>query len=184
VKLHEKTLSREIVYSGRIITVRADMAELPNGNIADREVVEHSGGVCVVPLTADGYVVLVEQFRYPHGKAILEIPAGKLERGEDPETCGERELLEETGFKLIGSQRLESLGQMYPTPAYCEEIIHMYLARELCQDNYAGNCLDADEFLNVVKLPFDEVLEMILNGEILDSKTQLALLKTRVLLNA
>ncbi|MCL2754632.1 MAG: NUDIX hydrolase [Oscillospiraceae bacterium] len=182
--LLEKTLSREVIYKGRIITVRKDAVELPNGNRSDREVVEHSGGVCVVPLTKDGFVFLVEQFRYPHGKAILEIPAGKLEGGENPEACGVRELYEETGFRLKEGQKLQSLGQMYPTPAYCAEVIHMYLANGLCELSdldVQGNKLDADEFLNVVKLPFNEAVDLVLRGEIQDAKTQVALLKTRAL---
>jgi len=175
--MKEKTLSTQTIYNGRIITVRNDTVELPNGNHAGREVVEHSGGVCVLPLTDCDHVVMVKQFRYPYGEALLEIPAGKLEHGEEPLECGKRELLEETGCT---AEKFEFLGKLYPTPAYCTEVIHMYLARGLCEGK---NSLDTDEFLDVVKLPFDKVIDMIFRNEIPDAKTQLAMLKAKVLLN-
>jgi ADP-ribose pyrophosphatase len=179
--MSEKTLSTESIYKGRILNLRRDTAELPNGNHAAREVVEHSGGVCVLPITASGEVVMVRQFRYPFGQELLEIPAGKLEPGEDPLQCGIRELYEETGYKV---ETLEFLGKLYPTPAYCTEVIHMYLARGLCDDTNSGNHLDEDEFLDVVELPFEKLIDMIFKNEICDAKTQLAALKTKVLLDS
>ena len=173
----EKTLSTSVVYPGRILNLHKDIVELPNGNTADREVVEHSGGVCVLPLTDCDNVILVKQFRYPFKEAILELPAGKREKGEDPLECGKRELLEETGCT---AERFDYLGKLYPTPAYCTEVIHMYLARGLSEGE---NKLDHDEFLDVVKLPFDKVIDMIFKDEIHDAKTQIAMLKTKVLLN-
>jgi ADP-ribose pyrophosphatase len=178
----EKTLTTEHIYKGRILNLRRDTAELPNGNHAAREVVEHSGGVCVVPLTEGGDIVLVRQFRYPFGEELLEIPAGKLERGEDPLVAARRELYEETGYR----GELEFLGKLYPTPAYCTEVIHMYLARGLKCNTNSGipeNHLDEDEFLEVVTLPFNEVIDMIIKNEISDAKTQLAVLKTKALLD-
>ena len=173
--LNEKTVSTQEIYNGRIIKVRNDKVELPNGNHAAREVVKHSGGVCVVPLTDDGKVVMVKQYRYPFGEVLLEIPAGKLEYGEDPLQCGKRELLEETGYI---SEKFEFLGKLYPTPAYCTEVIHMYLARGL----HAGKAeLDVDEFLEVVEIPFEETVNMVMRNEIADAKTQIALLRTCLL---
>ncbi|MCL2071751.1 MAG: NUDIX hydrolase [Oscillospiraceae bacterium] len=173
----EKTISSETVYNGRILNLIKDQVELPNGNSADREVVEHSGGVCVLPLTDCDMVVMVKQFRYPFKEPLLELPAGKREHGEEPLECGKRELLEETGYT---AKKLDYLGKMYPTPAYCTEVIHMYLARGLCEGE---TNLDQDEFLDVVKLPFDKVIDMIFRNEISDAKTQLAMLKTKILLN-
>jgi ADP-ribose pyrophosphatase len=173
----EKTLSTEKIYNGRIINVRKDQVELPNKNEADREVVEHSGGVCVLPLTDCDTVIMVKQFRYPFKEALLEIPAGKREKGEDPLECGKRELLEETGYS---AKKFDYLGKLYPTPAYCTEVIHMYLARELFEGE---SSLDNDEFLDVVELPFDKVIDMVFQNEISDAKTQVAILKAKIMLN-
>jgi ADP-ribose pyrophosphatase len=174
----ELTLSTETLHYGKILNLRRDTVELPNKNIAAREVVEHSGGVCVLPLTDSDEVIMVKQFRYPFNTVTLEVPAGKLEKGEDPLECGKRELFEETG---LTAEKIEFLGKLYPTPAYCTEVIHMYLARGLIESD--SNSLDEDEFLDVVKLPFDKVIDMIFKNEIPDAKTQLAMLKTKVLLN-
>jgi len=174
----EKTLSTQSIYNGKILNVRKDTVELPNKNNADREVIEHSGGVCVLPLTEADEVIMVKQFRYPYETVLLEIPAGKLEKGESPLECGKRELLEETGCT---AERFEYLGKLYPTPAYCTEVIHMYLARGLYDKG--ENNPDADEFLDVVKMPFDKVIDMIFRDELPDAKTQVAMLKTKILLN-
>jgi ADP-ribose pyrophosphatase len=179
----EKTISVKSIYTGKIITVHKDEVELINKNRAVREVVEHSGGVCVLPLTDCDEVIMVKQFRYPFKQVLLEIPAGKLEPGENPLECGRRELLEETGYN---AKKFELLGKLYPTPAYNTEVIHMYLARGLCEvppRENTDNHLDADEFLQVVKLPFDKVIDMIFRDEIFDAKTQLAMLKAKILLN-
>ena len=175
MKLTEKTLSLKTIYNGKIINVRKDEVELPNGNSADREVVEHSGGVCVLPLTDSGEIVMVNQFRYPHSEILTEIPAGKKEIGEEPLTCAERELLEETGYT---AESFDYLGSLYPTPAYCTEVIHMYLARGLREGKQN---LDKDEFLDVVKFPFDKAFDMVLRNEISDAKTQIAILKAKAL---
>jgi len=174
--MKEKTLTTTMVYPGRIINVRKDEIELPDGMPADREVVEHSGGVCILPLTDDNMIVMVKQFRYPFKDILLEIPAGKRQYGEEPLECGKRELLEETGYT---AGKFDYLGELYPTPAYCTEIIHMYLARELIAGE---SCLDEDEFLDVVKLPFNKAVDMIRENQIPDAKTQLAVLKTKFFL--
>ena len=177
MELTEKTLNEEYIYQGRIIKVRRDEVELPNGHKSVREVVEHSGGVCVLPLTDKEEVIFVRQFRYPYKEVILEIPAGKRDHGEEsPLECGKRELAEETGAK---ADKYTSLGELYPSPGYCGEVIYMFLATGL---TFGNTDPDEDEFLNVEKIPFDKALDMVLAGEIKDSKTQCALMKAAVIL--
>ena len=177
MELTEKTLNEEYIYKGRIIKVRRDEVELPNGHKSMREVVEHSGGVCVLPLTDRDEVIFVRQFRYPYKEVILEIPAGKHDHGEEsPLECGKRELAEETGAK---ADKYTSLGELYPSPGYCGEVIYMFLATGL---TFGDTNPDEDEFLNVEKIPFDKALDMVLSDEIKDSKTQCALMKAAILL--
>ena len=176
--LSEKTIEKEVVFEGRIITVRKDKAELGDGSIAPRELVIHSGGVCVVPLTDDNKVIMVRQFRYAFGEPLLEIPAGKLEKGEEHRSAALRELEEETGAKCTS---FEYLGVCYPSVAYLTEKIHMYLARGL---SFGKAHLDEGEFLDVVKIPLDEAVEMVMRGEIPDAKTQIALLKTKMIIDS
>lgn len=171
MELSEKTVDTSYVYNGRIINIKKDRVLLPNGHEADREVVEHNGGVCVLPLDEQGNIYFVNQFRYPYKQVVLEIPAGKREGDEDPFECGVRELKEEVGAT---AKKMISLGKMYPTPGYCGEIIWMYLATDLTFDKQN---LDDDEFLNVEKISMDEALKMIMSGEIVDAKTQIAILK-------
>jgi ADP-ribose pyrophosphatase len=177
MKLTEKTISSETIFEGRVVHLVRDEVELENGKVTTREVVKHPGGVCILALTDENKVVMVRQFRYAHRIVQLEVPAGKLEFGEDPRECGIRELAEETGYEA-GS--FEFFGKMLPTPAYVGEVIHIYIAREL---NKIGQKLDEDEFLEVVEVDFDEAVKMVLDGEITDGKTQIALLKARLLLN-
>ncbi len=173
--LTEQTLNQSYVHRGRIINVRVDDVRLPNGKQADREVVEHNGGVCVAALTDDKEIYFVRQFRYPYHQVLPEIPAGKLEKGEDPLVCGKRELSEETGME---ADHYRFLGELYPSPGYCAEIIYMYLATGLHKKEQH---LDEDEFLEVEKIPLDRAVEMILNNEITDAKTQTAVLKVKLL---
>lgn len=169
--LFEKEKSSETIYKGRIFTVTKDIVQLEDNTQADREVVHHNGGVCVIPITNDNCILMVKQFRYPMHEAILEIPAGKLELNENHHDAGKRELLEETGNEC---SEYTFLGKIYPTPAYVTENIYMYLAKGL---TYKGQHLDSDEFLDVVKVPMDKAMEMVMNGEIKDSKTQIGVLK-------
>ena len=171
MNLVEKTLSQNYVFHGRIIHVRTDEAELPNGQLASREVVEHPGGVCVAALTDENELLFVRQFRYPYGEELLEIPAGKLSPGEDPFECGKRELKEETGAV---AREYESLGKLYPSPGFCNEVIHMYFAKDL---EFGEVCPDEDEFLEVVRIPLGEAVQMVLDNQITDAKTQAAVLK-------
>ena len=175
--LEEKTLNSQKIFEGKIIKVCRDEVELENGKVASREVVLHSGGVCVIPITDDNCVLMVKQYRYPMKKALLELPAGKLEYGENHYDCGLRELREEVGM-LANSY--EYLGAIYPTPAYVSEQIHLYLAKDLVPD---AQQLDADEFLDVIKMPLKEAVKLVLSGEICDSKTQIGILKAYILQN-
>ncbi len=169
--LLEKTIRKIYVFKGRIVNVRNDDAQLSNGKIVSREVVEHRGGVGILPITAQGEVLLVKQYRYPYEELLLEIPAGKLEPGETPFETGVRELQEETG---MNAARYFDLGIDYPSPGYCNEKIHLYAADGLTE---IGQQLDEGEFLNVISVPLTEALTMIYNGELKDSKTVIALMK-------
>ena len=169
--LTEKTLKKNYIYEGRIITVRRDDALLPDGSQSIREVVEHPGGVCIAPLTADGELVFVEQFRYPYSEVVLELPAGKLEKGEDPFEAGKRELEEETGCV---ADNYFDCGKFYPSPGYCGQIIHLYAASGLHKTHMHP---DADEFLKVSTIPLDKAVEMVMNNELRDGKTQTLVLK-------
>ncbi|MBQ8960148.1 MAG: NUDIX hydrolase [Ruminococcus sp.] len=174
--LDEKMISTETVYQGRIFTVTHDKVTLEDGTETDRDVVHHNGGVCVVPVTEDGQVYLVRQYRYPHGGVTVEIPAGKLEKGEDIAECGRRELLEEIGCTC---EEYTYLGRVLPTPAYDTEVIHIYMARGL---KMAQQHLDEGEFLDVERIPLSQALEMVMDGRIADAKTQIGLLKAARLL--
>lgn len=168
--LQEKTVDTEPIFDGKIIKVRKDKAELENGSVVTRELVIHPGGVCVVPVNEKGEVYLVKQFRYPFQEVLTEIPAGKLEVGEDHRSAGLRELKEEVGAEC---ESFEYLGVMYPSVAYLTEKIHMYLATGL---SFGEQSLDEDEFLDVEKIPLSQAVEMVISGEIKDGKTQTALL--------
>ncbi len=176
MKLEEKTLKQETLFRGKIINLRRDLALLENGSTAVREIVEHPGGVCVAALTERNELLFVRQFRYPYHQVVLELPAGKRNKGEDPLVCGKRELQEETG--AIGKD-YRFMGEMYPTPGYCEEIIYLYLCRV---ERMAHTNPDEDEFVEVEAIPLDQAVKMALNNEIPDAKTQVLILKTDALL--
>ncbi len=171
--LFEEKVGSEQIYKGKILEVSRDTVTLENGETAYREVIHHSGGVTVLPLDENGDVLFVKQFRYPFNDVLLELPAGKREPGEDPMTCGLRELKEETGAT---ADEVIFLGRLYPTVAYNTEVIYMYMAKGL---HFGETSPDADEFIDVVRIPFDEALEMVMRDEIPDSKTQLAILKAK-----
>ncbi len=160
----EKLLKRTPVFEGRMLHIYNDDVEI-HGNKTWREVVLHPGAAAVIPVTDDGCVLFVRQYRYAVAEALLEIPAGKLDKGEDPDTCAARELTEETGFT---TDHLVKLGHIYTTPGFCNETIHLYLATHLIP---AHQHLDEDEFLDVVKIPLEQVWDMISKGEIYDAKT-------------
>ncbi len=177
MELFEKTLSSETIFEGKVIRVRREIVGLPNGVESFREIVDHSGGVCILALDENNNALLVSQFRSPYKEIVREIPAGKLERGEDPTEAAIRELREETGA-IPG--KFSSLGELYPTPGYCGEIIRMYLAQDL---TFGDTDPDEDEFLNLERIPFHTLVEQILSGEIKDAKTIAAVLKAKYLLN-
>lgn len=169
--LNETTLDSTVLYDGKIIRVEKDRVLLEDGTEAIREVVRHPGGVCVLAVTDAEEILVVRQFRYPYKEVTMELPAGKLEYGENPEECGRRELLEECGCT---PEHFTYLGKLYPTTAYNTEVIRIYLAEGL---HFGDQSLDAEEFLDVERIPFAEALSMVLNDEIPDSKTQIAILK-------
>ena len=174
----EKQLCSRLIYEGRIINLRQDDVQLENGKTALREVVQHPGGVAVVAVDESDRLLFVRQFRYPVGRELLEIPAGKLNYGEDPKSCGLRELEEETGCR---PSLFVPLGQLLPTPAYLTEVIHLYYAAGLTQ---LAQHLDEDEFLSVERISLEQAVELVLSGEILDAKTQVGVLKNKALKDA
>lgn len=167
----EKTVLSEKVFEGRIIKVKVDRVEMPDGSAATRELVEHPGGVGIVAITDKDEIILVEQYRKPLDKAIYEIPAGKLDPGEHHRTCGIRELEEETG---LSAKVFDYMGFIYPSPGFTDEVTHVYLAKELTQGETHP---DDDEFLDVKKVPFDTALKMVMDGEINDAKSVFGILK-------
>ena len=175
MKYKEETVESERLYQGKIISLRKDIVRLEDGRETLREVVEHPGGVGVLPLESNGDVYLVKQYRHGARKSLLEIPAGKRDPGEEPLECGKRELLEEVG---ASAEEFLFLGDMLPTPAYCEEVIPIFLAKKL---SFSEQNLDEGEFLSVVRMPLTEVVKQVLSGEITDAKTQCAVLKAAVL---
>lgn len=175
--LIERTVDSQSIYDGKVLHVYCDTVSLPDGNLSKREYAKHKGAVAVVPLTDEGEVICVRQYRYAHRKVLLEIPAGKLDTyDEDFIEAATRELREETGATC---ERLEFIGDLISTPALIDEVIHMYLARGL---RFGETDLDEDEFLDVVRIPLDTLVRMVMNGEIKDSKTQTAILKTHFIL--
>jgi len=173
----EKTVSKEYKFKGEVINLRIDTVLTPGGNTATREIVEHPGGVCVVPLDEDGNVIMEWQYRRPFDRNLFEIPAGKLYPGEDPLECGKRELEEETG---LCAKKYISLGKMYPTPGFCGEILHMYLALDLYEGTKNP---DEDEFIEIERVPLNVLIDKVLSGEIIDGKTCLALMKVNEMKN-
>ena len=169
--IDEQTIRQNLIYKGRIIDIYADDVRLPNGKEGKREYVSHRGGAAILPIDAEGNVYLVRQFRYPYREVILEIPAGKLEAGEDPAETAKRELEEETGYRCT---ELVPYGVLYPTPGYTNEHLYIYLASGLTKGTVH---LDEDEFVNLVVLPFDTVYQMVLDNRIRDAKTSFAILR-------
>ena len=175
--LTEKLVDSKEVYDGRLIHVFEDTVELPNGKKTTREVVRHQGGACVCAIDQDLCVSFVRQYRYAYGMELLEVPAGKIEKGEDPFACAARELREEAG---LVAEDMIPLGELYPSAGYTDEIISMYLAINAEQ---AEQRLDEDEFINVEKIYLGDALNMVLTGEIRDAKTQICLLKAYIVLD-
>lgn len=174
----EKRLSRETIFTGHVISVTVDAVELENGYTSTREVVHHHGGAGVAALNEAGEIYLVRQYRYALDRELIEIPAGKLEPGEDPFETAKRELGEEAG---LVADEYRDLGFIIPTCGYCTEIIYLYAAKGLAP---VRQHLDPDEFLSVFTMPLDEAVQRVLSGEITDSKTVAAILKVKALRDA
>lgn len=173
ILLREETLKENMLYDGAILKLNVDSVTLPNGREAKREYVSHRGGAAILALDEEKNVYLVRQFRYPYKEILLEIPAGKLEIGEPPIETAKRELMEETGL----SGDVIPFGKLYPSPGYTNEIIHIFLAENLTKHTENP---DEDEFLDVVKIPFETLLAEVKNGNIKDGKTCYAVLKYAV----
>lgn len=171
MKYEEKTLKKNYIFKGNIINVRKDDVLSFDQKPCTREVIEHPGGVSIIAFNEDDEIFLVNQYRYPFGKMMLELPAGKLERGEDPLDCARRELEEETGYE---AESLELFDIMYPSPGCLEEKHYIYRAYGL---RFKGMHLDEGEFLDVVTLPLEKALDMALKNEITDAKTKIGILK-------
>ena len=177
IDLIERQLDSKLIFDGRILHVYDDTVSLPNGHTASRELIRHVGAVCVLPLTDDGNVIVERQYRYPVGRVLTEIPAGKLDsKQEDHESAARRELREETGCV---ADELVDLGVFYPAPAYSDEAIRMFLARGL---HMGEQHLDEGEFLNVEHVPLEDLVRQVLAGEIPDVKTQSAVLRVYTML--
>lgn len=174
---YEKTIKTEPVYEGTIFEMEKLTVELPNGRIAYRDVIRKSGASVIVPLTDDGHVIMVKQYRKPVEEVSLEIPAGKMDDGEDPAQCAARELKEETGYT---AGKLIKILELYPAPAYTDEVLHVFVATELTKGEA---CPDEDEFVHPVKCSMDEVLKMIQDGTIKDAKTVAGILYAARLLD-
>ena len=173
----EKKLTSEVLFEGRVITLTKDTALLENGKTATREVVHHHGGACIVPYFEDGTICMVRQFRYAMQQELWELPAGKLEAGEDPLEAARRELEEECG---LTAEHYTSLGEFYPTVGYDTEVIYTWVATGLKETHMH---LDADEFLTPDRVPLQKAYEMVMSGEIKDGKTVAGVLKLKALLD-
>jgi len=166
----EKTIKSEKIFSGRIISLQVDDVELPNGKHSKRELIKHPGAVAVIAITNDGKIVMVEQYRKALERDVVEIPAGKLEKGEEPSLCAKRELEEETGYVC---KSLDWLISFYTSPGFADELVHLYVARGLEKKEDAAPT-DEDEFVTLVELTLEEALEYIEERKIYDAKTAYA----------
>ena len=170
MKFFEKTITSKKIFEGKIINVRIDEVELCNGERASREIVEHSGAVAIIPLINREKIFMVKQFRKPLDKELLELPAGKLESGEDPKDCALRELEEEIGYRAGSIKKLISI---YTSPGFADEIIHIFIAKDLVMTMTSR---DQDEFMDIFEINLMDTPNMILKGEITDAKTIAGLL--------
>lgn len=171
-KFEEKTIHTKEVYDGKIVKLQVDDVILPDGKEAKREIVRHSGAVAVIPITKEGKIVLVEQYRKPLDKSIIEIPAGKLEQGESPESTALRELEEETGYT---TKKLSYVTSFYTSPGFADEIIYLYFTDELEEltQKVQG---DEDEFIEIIEVTLEEANAFVKEQRIHDSKTNYAIL--------
>ena len=177
MSFYERQIESQTVYEGMIVNIRRDKAQLQNGSVVPREVVVHTGGVGIVPLTDDRKVLMVRQYRYPMEEELLEIPAGKMSEGEEPLHCAIRELSEETG---CAAGKIIDLGATYPSPGFCSETLYLYLAMDL---QYGSMHLDEDELLSLEAVDIDELMKLIMANELPDSKSIIGIMKTKKFLD-
>ena len=168
--LKETKLSSKIIFQGRLLDVRKDEVELPNGKTSTREWINHPGAVCCIPILPDGKIALIRQYRYPVQSEMIELPAGKLNKGEKPELCALRELEEEIGYQ---SKKLTFLTHIHPAVGFANEKMWLYLAEKLVKTE---RNLDTDEFLELIPISLDDAVEMVWNRRITDVKTIIGLL--------
>ncbi|MBS4215780.1 NUDIX hydrolase [Neobacillus rhizophilus] len=166
-KLEEKTLKSEEIFSGKIISLHLQEVELPNGKTSKREIIKHPGAVAILAVTPENKIIMVEQYRKAIERTIVEIPAGKLEKGEEPDACARRELEEETGYVC---ESLELLTSFFTSPGFADEIVHVYLAKGLTKKEDSA-ALDEDEFVNLEELTLEEALQYVKEQKIYDAKT-------------
>ncbi|MBM7610673.1 ADP-ribose pyrophosphatase [Lysinibacillus composti] len=171
-KFEEKTIQSTPIYSGKIISLKVDDVLLPNGKEGKREIINHPGAVAVIAITNEGKLVLVEQYRKALERSIIEIPAGKLERGEEPELAAKRELEEETGY---GCHEISYLQSFATSPGFADEVIHLYVAKNLYEIEEKAE-LDEDEFVSLMEVSIEEAEEMVEDQKIYDAKTAFAVL--------
>ncbi|MEK5081546.1 ADP-ribose pyrophosphatase [Bacillus sp. FSL H8-0515] len=169
--LEEKTIAKEQIFSGKVIDLFVEDVELPNGKTSKREIVKHHGAVAVLALTDEGKIIMVKQFRKPLERTIVEIPAGKLEKGEEPEYTALRELEEETGYT---AKKLTKITAFYTSPGFADEIVHVFLAEELSVLEEKRE-LDEDEFVEVMEVTLEDALKLVESREVYDAKTAYAI---------
>ena len=178
-KFEEKTIQSKPIFEGRVISLKVDEVELPNGKIGKREIINHPGAVAIIALTADNKIVLVEQYRKALERSIIEIPAGKLEKGEAPLTTAIRELEEETGYQ---AKKFTFIQAFATSPGFADEIIHIYLAENLSLVEEKAD-LDEDEFVELMEVTVEEAEKLVIEGKIFDAKTAFAVLWVKNHLN-
>ncbi len=166
IEMNYQVTDSKIIHKGKVFDLKIDTLKYDSGNEGIREVAIHNGGAVVVPVLNDGRIVLVKQFRYPFGRFLFELPAGKLDFNEDPLKCAKRELIEETGYR---TENFTKLGSISTTPGFCTEILHIYLAKDLTDGNHARE--EGEYGMEVFSYPIEELKKMIMSGEIIDAKT-------------
>lgn len=176
LNLEEKRIKSQNIYEGVLLQLNKDIVELPDKKKSIREFIHLYGAVAIVPFLNNGNIIMEKQYRYPINRIVTEIPAGKIDKDEDPLKAAKRELKEETGYT---AKTWINIGIYEPSPAYCDEKIYLYIAKDLQKGN---QLLDDGEFINIEEIPIKELIKDIMNGEIQDGKTQVALLKTYYLL--